>query len=196
MPPKARISKEMIMEEAFQIARTEGADRMTARRISERLKCSTQPVLYYFATVEEIKAAVYQLADDYHTRFLMNVEHDYGNPMLSIGMNYIRFAIEERNLFRFLFQSNEFSGAGLTDLVQSEALEPVLQVLQQEAGVTKAEAKEIFITLFVFVHGYASLFANNEMTYDSGLLAAALTKVFSGAVYVVKEKAAPDDSNS
>ena len=26
MPPKARISKEMIMEEAFQIARTEGAD--------------------------------------------------------------------------------------------------------------------------------------------------------------------------
>ena len=82
------------------------------------------------------------------------------------------------------------------DMVQSEALEPVLRVLQQEAGVTKAEAKEIFITLFVFVHGYASLFANNEMTYDSGLLAAALKKVFSGAVYVVKEKAASDDSNS
>ena len=58
MPPKAKISKEMIIEEAFQIARTEGVDKITARRISERLNCSTQPVLYYFATVEEIKTAV------------------------------------------------------------------------------------------------------------------------------------------
>lgn len=188
MPPKAKISKEMILEEAFQIVRTEGADRMTARRISERLKCSTQPVLYYFATVEEIKAAVYQRADEYHTRFLMNGEHTHGNPMLGIGMNYIRFAAEERNLFHFLFQSNEFSGAGLMELVQAEALEPVLQVLRQEAGVTKEEAKEIFSTLFIFVHGYASLFANNEMTYDEKLLEAALTKVFAGAVYTVKEK--------
>ena len=38
MPPKAKISKEMIIEEAFQIVREEGADKITARRISERLK--------------------------------------------------------------------------------------------------------------------------------------------------------------
>lgn len=187
MPPKAKITKEMIIEEAFQIARTEGANRITARRISESLKCSTQPVLYYFATVEEIKAAVYQRADDYHTCWLMNMEHDYGNPMLNIGMNYIHFAVEERNLFHLLFQSNEFSGAGLIDLVQSDALEPILQVLQREAGVTTDEAKEIFTTLFIFVHGYASMFANNEMTYDKKLLAASLTKVFRGAIYAIKE---------
>lgn len=187
MPPKAKISKEMIIEEAFQIARTEGADRITARRISERLKCSTQPVLYYFTTVEEIKAAVYQRADEYHTDWLMNAKYDYGNPMLDIGMNYIRFAVEERNLFRFLFQSNEFSGIGLLDMTQSEELKPILQILQREAGVTEAEAKEIFTTLFVFVHGYASMFANNEMVYDEKLLAESLRKVFIGAVYAAGE---------
>lgn len=188
MPPKARISKEMIIEEAFQIARTEGADRITARRISERLKCSTQPVLYYFSTVEEIKAAAYQRTDDYHSRFLMNREQDYENPMLGIGMNYIRFAAEERNLFCFLFQSNEFSGTGLLDLVQSETLEPILQVVQREAGVTKEKAREIFTLLFVFVHGYASLFANNDMAYDRELLEASLIKVFSGSVYAAKRE--------
>lgn len=187
MPPKARITKEMIIEEAFQIARTQGVDKITARSISQRLKCSTQPVLYYFATVEEIKAAVYQRADEYHTCWLMNMECDYGNPMLSIGMNYIRFAVEERNLFHLLFQSNEFSGAGLIDLVQSEELEPVMQVLQQETGVTLDEAREIFTTLFVFVHGYASMFANNEMVYDEKFLVTSLTKVFLGAVYATKE---------
>lgn len=187
MPPKARISKEMIIEEAFQIARTEGVDKITARRVSERLKCSTQPVLYYFATVEEIKAAVYKQANDYHTRLLMNREHDCENPMLGIGMNYIRFAVEEKNLFHLLFQSNEFSGVGLLELIQSEELEPIMQVLKQEAGVTAEEAKEIFTTLFVFVHGYASMFANNEMTYDRKLLETSLKKVFLGAVYAAKE---------
>lgn len=187
MPPKARISKEMIIEESFQIAQTEGVDSITARRISKNLNCSTQPVLYYFATVEEIKSAVYQKANEYHTSFLMNMEHDYGNPMLSIGMNYIRFAVEEKNLFHLLFQSNEFSGASLMDLIQSEELNPVMQVLQQEADVTADEAKEIFTTLFVFIHGYASMFANNEMVYDEKVLAMSLTKVFYGAIYAAKE---------
>lgn len=187
MPPKARISKEMIIEEAFQIARTEGTERITARSVSERLMCSTQPVLYYFSTVEEIKAAVCQRANDYHTRWLMDGEHDYGSPMLNIGMNYIRFAVEERNLFHLLFQSNEFSGTGLPDLLRSEELEPIVQVLRREAGVTAAEAKEIFTSIFVYVHGYASMFANNEMVYDEKLLVKSLTKVFYGVVYAARE---------
>ena len=45
MPPRARITREMILEEAYQIARTEGVDKITARAVAERLGCSTQPVL-------------------------------------------------------------------------------------------------------------------------------------------------------
>lgn len=193
MPPKPRITKEMIVEEAFQIARTEGADKITARRISEKLKCSTQPVLYYFSTVEEIREAVFQKADEYHTRFLMNEDNAYGDPMLGMGMNYIRFALEERNLFHFLFQSNEYSGDSLIDLVQSEEIKPIIQVMKQEAEMTEEEVKEIFTTLFIFVHGYASLFANNEIVYDEEFVVTSLTKVFDGAVYVAKEVTNEED---
>ena len=120
MPPKAKITKEIIVDTAFEIVRKEGVDKITARRISEQLKCSTQPVLYYFSTVEDIKKAVYAKANEYHTAYIMGTEMDYANPMLAIGMNYIKFAIDERNLFRFLFQSNEFSGIGMLDLLESE----------------------------------------------------------------------------
>ena len=138
--------------------------------ISKRLQCSTQPVLYCFSTVEDIKAAVYKQADEYHTAFLMNTEHDYGNPMLTIGMNYIRFAVEEPHLFHLLFQSDGLRGSNFADL-----------------NSTEEGAKEIFTTLFVFVHGYASLFANNTMEYDKKNLITSLTHVFSGAVYAAKE---------
>ena len=188
MPPKTRITREMIVEAAFQIARTQGADKITARSVAQRLNCSTQPVLYSFATVEEIKEAVYRRADDYHTRWLMDAQGDDGDGMLGIGMRYVRFAAEERNLFHLLFQPGVFSGAGLSDLVSSEALDPIIQVLGQEADVTEDEAREIFTTLFVFVHGYASLLANNEMKLEKAHLEEALKRVFWGAVRWEKEK--------
>lgn len=139
---------------------------MTARSISEQLNCSTQPVLYYSSTIEDIKKAVYRKADEYHSAYIMGVETDCENPMLEIGMNYIKFAVEERNLFRLLFQSNEFAGVGMFELLESEELLPVLTVLQNELNVSAEDTRDIFGTLFIFAHGYASLYANNTMVYD------------------------------
>ena len=186
MPPKAKITKEMIIDVAFGIMQREGVDKVTARSISEQLNCSTQPVLYYFATVEDIKKAVYKKADEYHSNYIMNMENDYGNPMLAIGINYITFAIEERNIFLFLFQSNEFSGASMLDLLDSGELLPLLTMLQQELDVSMQEAQEIFSTLFIFIHGYASLYANNTMIYDKANVISAIEKIFYGAICVVK----------
>lgn len=186
MPPKAKITKEMLIDTAFAIVRKEGADKVTARSISEKLNCSTQPVLYHFATVEEIKKAVYQKTDEYHSNYIMNMERDYGNPMLAIGVNYIRFAIEERKLFCFLFQSNEFSGADMLDLLDSDTLLPMLAILREELDISTEDAKEIFSMLFIFSHGYASLYANNAMRYDEENILKTLEKIFYGAICVVK----------
>ncbi len=182
MPPKPKITKQIILDAAFKIIRNEGVDKVTARNISELLGCSTQPVLYYFATIDEIKKEAYNMADEYHSNYIMNMEKDYGNPMLTIGMNYIQFAKEESNLFHFLFQTNEFSGESIISLVNSEENLPVLGVLQKELNATLEETKNIFSTLFIFVHGYASLYANNNMDYDEETVASALRRVFIGAV--------------
>ena len=188
MPPKVKITKEMILDAAFEIARTEGADKITARSISEKLNCSTQPVLYHFASIEEIKRGAYQRADEYHTAYLMNMREDCEDPMLAIGMNYIKFAQEESRLFQFLFQSNEFSGASMGELMAMENVEPLLSVLSQEAEISsEEEVKEILETLFIYVHGYANLLATNALVFDEADLMKKLTKVFYGAVYAAKE---------
>lgn len=186
MPPKPKITKEMIVDAAFNIVQKEGADKVTARSISEQLSCSTQPVLYYFSTVEDIKKAVYKKADEYHTAYIMDQEAVHENPMLAIGMNYIKFAIEERNLFRFLFQSNGFSGAGILDLLELEGLLPIFTVLQNKLDMTMEETKKIFSTLFIFAHGYASLYANNTMVYEEQNVRKALENIFMGAIYAAK----------
>lgn len=186
MPPKAKITKEMIVDAAFEIVRKEGVDKITARSISESLQCSTQPVLYYFSTIDDIKKAVYKKADEYHANYIMNIEKGQENPMLAIGMNYIRFAIDEQNLFRLLFQTDEFSGAGMLDLMEQEELEPLLMILQKRLDLSMEKTKEVFKSLFIYIHGYTSLYANNAMIYDENDVVMSLGKIFSGVVYAVK----------
>ena len=127
MPAKAKVTKEMIVDAAFAIAREAGVENINARTVSERLHCSTQPVMYHFATMEELKRTVYAKADLYHSEYLMTMKKPPKGAALGIGMNYIRFAIEEPHLFRFLFQSDYFNGKTLLELIDAEELTPFFQ---------------------------------------------------------------------
>lgn len=185
MPPKARITKEMITDAAFEIARYEGSERINARTVAQKLGCSTQPVMYYFATVGDIKKAVYQKADDFHSEYIMQKAED---GIGGIGLSYIRFAQYEKHLFRFLFQSDEFSGQSLSGLIDNDALSPVLGAISQKAGITIKQAKVAFRSLFLFVHGYASMLANNSMEYDEDIISADIQRVFTGTMCALKEE--------
>lgn len=186
MPPRARITREMIVGAGFEVAREQGIESVNARTVSERLGCSTQPVMYHFRRIEELRQAVYQRADEYHTGYI--TDGGDGPPMLSIGLAYIRFAQEEKHLFRLLFQSDGFAGKSVAELIEAEALAPVIGALSGAAGVDGARARAIFTSLFLLVHGYASMFANNSLDYDEAAIAADLKRAFVGAVYAAKEE--------
>lgn len=188
MPPKARITRDMVIVAAFEVARESGAENINARTVSKKLNCSTQPVMYHFATIEGLKRAAYQKTDEYHTEYLMNISETQEEPMLGIGLNYIRFAVEEPNLFRFLFQSGFAVENSLLEMINSEELIPVISVMQKEMNMNMEQTKEVFITLALFVHGYASIIANNSLEYDEKLITTHLVRVYKGAMLAVQEE--------
>lgn len=188
MPPKARVTREMVVDAAFEVARETGAENVNARTVAEKLNCSTQPVMYHFSTIEELKKAVYAKADGCHTSYLMNPERLQKGVMLGIGLNYIRFAVEEPYLFRFLFQSNFFTGTTLPEMIDAEELAPVLSAMQGAVGGSIGQIKEIFLTVFLFAHGYASMIANNSLEYEEELVKAQLERAYTGAILAVQEE--------
>lgn len=179
MPPKVKITKKMILDASFEVIRTSGHENLNARTIAEYLQCSTQPVLYNFKTVDEIREAVYQITDEYHTAYIMPKDDDE-NPILALGLNYVRFGYEEKNLFRFLFQTNQFGGMDMATLMDNPALSDILLVMAKGVDCDVDEAREMFLTFFVIAHGLASLLANNAMEYDEGQSAKMLQNVFFG----------------
>lgn len=187
MPPRAKITKEMVIDAAFEVTRAEGAENVNARTVSQKLDCSTQPVMYHFTKIEDMKKAVYEKVGWFHTEYLMRI-NPKEDVMLGIGRNYIRFAVEEPNLFRFLFQSGFAVENNLVEMVDSEELKPVISAMQEAMGLDIKQTKEVFITLAMFVHGYASIIANNALEYDESVVTAHLENVYRGAILVFQEE--------
>ncbi len=188
MPPKTKITKDMIIDAAFEVAREMGADNINARTVANKLSCSTQPVMYHFATIEELKKAVYKKSDIHHTEYLMHIEKPQSETILEIGLNYIRFAIEEPNLFRFLFQSGFIAQNNLLEMIDSEDLTPVISAMQQVTGMSAVQTKEVFLTISMFIHGYASIIANNSLEYNEETIKSHLERAYKGAILAAEEE--------
>ncbi|MCM1023143.1 MAG: TetR/AcrR family transcriptional regulator [Prevotella sp.] len=170
MPPKTRITKEMILDAAFEITRRDGISNVSARTVSKELNCSTQPIMYNFPSVDSVRLAVYRKADEYHMQYIMKPRGHFGKPLLEIAASYVRFACEEPNLFKFLFQSERYSVQSVEDLINDEAFEPVLKNLAASLKSDIDRAKEYFFSKYLAVHGLASLVADKAIAYNESML--------------------------
>ena len=187
MPPKTRITKDMIVDAAVEIARQNGYESINARTVAGALRCSTQPVMYHFTTIESLKQAAFARTDQLHSEYMMNCPPDR-DPILSIGLNYIRFAVEEPQLFRFLFQSGYAEENNLLEMIDSEELTPILEAMREGSGLDMNKTREVFLTVALFAHGYASIIANNSLEYDENLIAEHLERAWNGAVLAAAEE--------
>ena len=187
MPAKAKVTKEMIVDAAFEIAKEMGAENINARTISQKLGCSTQPVLYHFERIEDVRIATHKKGSEYHLNYVTNLSGKYERPMLEMGMRYIQFAVKEKNLFRFLFHSNYYTSGGISDWLTEKNLAPVFSVLKAQANIDSRQAYSMFSQIFLVTHGIASLLADNAMTYDEEYCIKALSNAYFGTMHLMKE---------
>jgi AcrR family transcriptional regulator len=166
MPPIPKITKDMIMDSSLEIIKKEGIENLNVRNIATKLNCSTQPIMYHYKNMDILKDELYKKVDEYHSKYLMKNSND--DPLLSIGLQYIKFAKEEKNLFKFLFQSDKFSNFNLEDLINNNenGLQDIFDIIKKETNLNIEEIKEMFTILFITAHGIASLLANNSIAYD------------------------------
>lgn len=188
MPAIAKVTKEMIIDAAFEIAKEMGAENITARTVSQKLGCSTQPVLYHFKTIEDVRIAAHKKASEFHMNYVTNLSGKYERPMLEVGMRYIQFAVEEKNLFRFLYHSCYDTGVSLSDWLTGKNFDSLFPILKRQANVDEQQAYSIFSQIVLVTHGIASLLANNAMVYDEAYCINTLSNAYFGIMCLIKER--------
>ena len=188
------VTRKAVLDAALALVREEGHEHFNVRALAKRLGCSTQPVLYCYKTMDELRHETYAAADRFHTAFLVKgidgapdeASENENDPLLQIGLNYVRFGYEEPHLFRFLFQTNGLGEPDMAALVADPQLEPLVQRVADEADLEEETARRAFLAIFATAHGFASLLANNALEYDEALFALALTGAFMGMVALEK----------
>ncbi len=188
MPPKMRITKEGIIQTALELLRKDGEAALNARNIAAALHCSTQPVFSNFATMEELQDAVVVAAYERYLNFLQRETESGKYPQYkSFGMAYIRFAKEEKELFKLLFMCDR-KGEEITPTVDFEAS---IEMIMNANNVTRETAKLMHLEMWTCVHGIGTMLATSYLTFEWELISRMLTDVYQGirARHVSKEDA-------
>ena len=73
-------------------------------------------------------------------------------------------------------------------MIDAEELMPILLAMQGAVGGSIEQVKEIFLTVFLFAHGYASIIANNSIEYDEELIRTQIERAYTGAVLASQEE--------
>jgi len=168
MPPKAKITKEMILNTVLDITREYGFESVNARCISSRLQCSTRPVFTCFENMDELKKEFLEYAYGFYSQYAEEYSRtEHINPCLVLPVSYIEFAKEEPNLFRLLFISHmDLNMAEPGDFYKEAGNEKRETIFSYTIGIEPERAKEIFIDLFLYSHGIAVLAAAQKITLD------------------------------
>lgn len=177
MPPRVKITKEDIINVSIDILRNQGQEALNARNIALSLNSSTQPIFFNFSSMEELKKAVMVSAFNIYLDFLnKETKKDKYPQYKAFGIGYIRFAKEERELFKLLFMRDR-SGEEFVSTFDREAS---IELIMKNNGFSREKAELMQLEMWVFVHGVASMIATSYLDLEWDLISRMLTDAYKG----------------
>lgn len=177
MPPKCRFTREEIIQAALDLTAEKGVGALTARGLAQRLGSSAKPIFGLFANMEEVQQEVVKAANLRYQEYLrQDMSAGRYPPYKASGMAYIRFAREQKELFKLLFmrdRTHEEKAAG-------DELEALLGLIQKNMGLSRDDAYRFHLEMWIYVHGIATMIATAYLEWDMDFISAALTDAYQG----------------
>lgn len=175
MPPKIKYDRQAVVDAAFAMVRQEGLEALNARRIAAALGCSTQPLFRAFSSMEELRGEMIRMAQASFDRYIRQSPALDPIPYKAAGLAYILFAKEEPQLFRLLFMCDR-QGQPPSAPDANEAY--VLDMLMARYGLTRQQAADFHMQMFIFTHGMAVMIATHFVAYNQEDISRLLTQQF------------------
>lgn len=161
MARKESITKQMIIDGAFEMLKKEGVEAVTARKLAAHIGCSTQPIFRVYENMDELLTELFERARTYYEDFCNSNKNTYDTPFVSLGINYIRFAKQEQNLFKLLFLSGNKNHT-LYELINGKENAFVMKEIKKIPNLNMDNVELIFTKVFIFMHGMAGMTITGE----------------------------------
>lgn len=188
MPPRVKVTEEQIILVALDLTRKNGIESVNARSIAKVLNCSIQPIFRNFETMGSLKKHLNNRAQSIYDEYIQKGMESNLNPFLGIGLGYITFAQEEKNLFKLLFMTNEFKHTGLIQLIRDDENQEIVTLVSQLSGLNMHKSEQLFIDIWLTTHGIASMIATNDLELTESEITKILRDAFSGFKYQLQNE--------
>lgn len=178
MPPKIKVSKKEIVSAALEIIRKGGTGALNARTVAAALNCSTQPIFFNYATMEDLKADVKKAAfSEYEAYLHREMEKGEYPPYKASGMSYIRFAGEEKELFRMLFMTDRSMDDRKNE---DKSFDEIARLTAKNTGLSEQDARLFHLEMWMYVHGIAVMAATSYWELAKEDISGMLTDAYEG----------------
>ena len=193
MPPKAKFTKEEIIDAAVGIVREFGLDQLTARALSARLSSSARPIFTVFEGMEEVqsevKIAARKIYDGY-IRAGLSAKSKNEPCFKRVGEQYVLFAMTEPKLFQLLFMTEQPRVEPFCKVLPTieDSYAEILGSIKSAYGLSERSAVRVYEHLWVYTHGIATLCATRTCGFSKAEIGNMLSEAFAGIISVIKHE--------
>ncbi|MBD5516869.1 MAG: TetR/AcrR family transcriptional regulator [Lachnospiraceae bacterium] len=162
--PKQRITKEMIVEAAFEIARKSGWDSVLVKEIAARLNCSVQPIYSYCNSMDGLKKdltiRVRQFVQEYVREYVALRSEEFGDDFFrAMGYAYVDLAEREPNIFQ-MFVLHEREGIdSLEALYETECYPDMALKIADRLHIDISKARMLHRNMMIYNVGIGAILA-------------------------------------
>lgn len=156
--PRQRITKEMVVDAAFEIARKDGMEQVLVKNIAERIGCSVQPIYSYCSNMDGLRREV----TDRVRRFVREYMEEYTDKddlFRSTGNAYIRLAKEEPHLYKIFILHQRDNISSLNDLYLSEAGPHIAGYIADKLNISESQARQLHLNMLIYTIGIGTIFS-------------------------------------
>lgn len=187
MPPKAKYTREEIIEVAFQLAREKGIDAVVAREVGKRLGTSSSPIFSAFKNMEELQEEVRKVALQEFESYVSDALN-FTPAFKYVGMKMIEFAMREPKLFQLVYMRKHDTSQTFAMLVDElgDTVDVCIRIMERDYALSREEAELLFRQVWLHTFGICALLANRVCTLTPEQISEMLSVEFQGTLMLIK----------
>jgi len=156
--PKQRITKEMVVDAAFEIVRTGGIEQVMVKNIAEKIGCSVQPIYSYCTNMDGLRKEVTEKINNFIQSYV-SARIDENDIFASTGKAYLQLAKDEPNFFKVFIMRQRNGIASLDNLYQAEANPKIAELISNKLNISVPQAKMLYLNMLIYTIGIGTIFS-------------------------------------
>lgn len=177
MAGKSIITRGELLHVAMKMVEKNGIESINARDLAKEAGISTKPIYRLYVSLDDLKSDVNEIIKKEYDEFIMK-RVDSKNALITVCVAYVEFAEMHKNYFRSMFLSNNLKWKSVDDVLNEKWNQSTIINLVNKHSLSFDNAKNLFMNVWLYANGLATLIASNELTIDNKEILIRIVKIY------------------